>query len=427
MSFISAFKRAFGFGADESIYDRDENIAEDDDVQVHNGDDSRGSDIVTHIPDAPIASAEMKAKIFEDVVAVFNQALPDFLSKSVDPAVQQRLLVESIDKSVDRYLDSLLIQANNYAEAKLRSTVEASKRDAEQLRNEMQQLEQQRSSIREQQLSADRRRRAMADRVTDLESQVQRLEAEREQFELENKSLLNKLKVADIQPGVVDEMSKEIEELKARLAQNVPAEVSETVVKEYEDKIAELNRLADERQAELTQKIEDLNQQAELTQAMYNDMQKDYAEEKEARQLADAELAKAQALLAEVDNMQQQFAQVEEVIRKRDERIEKLKTSNKRLREELAMVKEQLSAAESPNLFGYAESSERAERRAEKVIDTVATEIAAIEDDFECPDWFVSEPDPNVAPLRSSDTEFGYTEPPRKPHKPDSEAQLSLF
>ena len=51
----------------------------------------------------------------------------------------------------------------------------------------------------------------MADRVTDLEAQVERLEAEREQYELENKSLLNKLKVADIQPGVVDEMSKEIE------------------------------------------------------------------------------------------------------------------------------------------------------------------------------------------------------------------------
>lgn len=428
MSFISALKRVFGFGADESLYDRDDNIAEDDDVQVHNGNDSRDSDIVADMPDVPVASAEMKAKIFEDVVAVFNQALPDFLSKSVDPAAQQRILVESIDKSVDSYLDSLMIQANNYAEAKLRSTLEASKRDAEHLRTEMQQLEQQRTSIREQQLSSDRRRRAMADRVTDLESQVQRLEAEREQFELENKSLLNKLKVADIQPGVVDEMSKEIEELKAQLAQNVPAEVvPESVVKEYEDKIAELNRKADERQAELTRNIEDLRQQAELTQAMYNDMQKDYAEEKEAHQAAEAELEKARTLLGEVDAMQQQFAQVEELIQKRDERIEKLKASNKRLRYELAAVKEQLAAAEGPNLFGYAESSERADLRAEKMKDTVATEIAAIEDDFECPDWFVAEPAPDVAPLRSTDTEFGYTEPPRKPHKPDSDAQLSLF
>lgn len=427
MSFISGLKRAFGFGADEPLYDRDENISDDEDVQVHSGDEPRDTAAASPMPDAPVASAEMKARIFEEVVAVFNQALPDFLSKSVDPAAQQRVLAESIDKSVDSYLDSLLIQANKYAEAKLRASVEASKRDAEQLRNEMHQLEQQRSSIREQQLSADRRRRAMADRVTDLESQVQRLEAEREQFELENKSLLNKLKVADIQPGVVDEMSKEIEDLKARLAQNVPAEVTETVVKEYEEKIAEITRQAEDSRAELTQNVEDLKQQAELMQAMYNDMQKDYAEEKEARQTAETELAKARALLDEVDAMQQQFAQVEDVIRKRDERIEKLKASNKRLRDEVAAVKEQLAAAETPNLFGYEESSERAERRAEKMIDTVATEIAAIEDDFECPDWFVSEPDPNAAPLRPADSEFGYVEPPRKPHKPDSEAQLSLF
>lgn len=426
MSFISAFKRAFGFGDDDTIYERDENIS-DDDVQIHTGNDSHATETPVNMPAAPVASAEMKARIFEGVVAVFNQALPDFLGKSVDPAAQQRILAESIDKSVDAYLDSLLIESHKYAEAKLRQSVEASRRDAEQLRSEMQHLEQQRSSIREQQLSADRRRRAMADRVTDLEAQVQRLEAEREQFELENKSLLNKLKVADIQPGVVDEMSKEIEELKARLAQNAPAEVPEAMVKEYEDKIAEINRQAEETRAELTQNVSDLKQQAELMQAMYNDMQKDYAQEKEARETAETELAKARTLLEEVDNMQRQFAQVEEVIRKRDERIEKLKTSNKRLRDELSVVKEQLAAAESPNLFGYEEASGRAERRAENMIDSVATEMAAIEDDFECPDWFVSEPGPNVAPLRSADNEFGYSEPPRKPHKPDSDAQLSLF
>lgn len=425
MSFISAFKRAFGFGGDESLYDSDENISED--VQIHTGNGSYEADLKVDLPDAPVVSAEMKAKIFEDVVAVFNKALPDFLSKSVDPVTQRRILAESIDKSVDNYLDNLLIKANEYAEAKLRASVEASKRDADQLRSEMVQLEQQRSSIREQQLSADRRRRAMADRVSDLESQVQRLEAEREQFELENKSLLNKLKVADIQPGVVDEMSKEIEELKARLAQNIPSEISETLVSEYEGKIAEINRQAEENRAELTQNINDLKQQAELMQAMYNDMQKDYAQEKEARQTAESELAKARVLLEEVDAMQQQFARVEEVIRKRDERIDKLKASNKRLREEVSAVKEQLASAEGPNLFAYDESSGRAERRAEKMIDSVATEIAAIEDDFECPDWFVSEPDPNVTPLRSAESEFGYSEPPRKPHKPDSDAQLSLF
>lgn len=423
MSFASAFKRIFGLDSD----DYSENIdttAEDADVQVHTGADS-GSDEPDDTP-VPTVSAEMKAKIYEGAVAIFNQALPDFLSRSVDPQAQQRLLTESIDKSVDQYLDNLMKQAEQYAEAKLRASVEASKRDAEQLRAEMQQLEQQRTSIREQQLSADRRRRAMADRVTDLEGQVERLEAEREQFELENKSLLNKLKVADIQPGVVDEMSKEIEELKQRLAQGESA-TDTAAAEEYERRIAEAAQAAEKEKAALQQTIDDLKQQAELSQGMYNDLQQQLSAEREAHQTDSDELAQARKLLEEVNEMQAQFAQVETIIRKRDERIEKLKASNKRLRDEVTAVKEQLAAVEGPNLFGYAEASAQAEAHADEEIKKVASEIAAIEDDFECPDWFVAEPGPNTASLRTDDSEFGYTEPPRKPHKPDSDAQLSLF
>lgn len=423
MSFASAFKRIFGLDSD----DYSENIdttAEDADVQVHTGADS-GSDESDDTP-VPTVSAEMKAKIYEGAVAIFNQALPDFLSRSVDPQAQQRLLAGSIDKSVDQYLDNLMKQAEQYAEAKLRASVEASKRDAEQLRAEMQQLEQQRTSIREQQLSADRRRRAMADRVTDLEGQVERLEAEREQFELENKSLLNKLKVADIQPGVVDEMSKEIEELKQRLTQGESA-TDTAAAEEYERRIAEAAQAAEKEKAALQQTIDDLKQQAELSQGMYNDLQQQLSAEREAHKTDSDELAQARKLLEEVNEMQAQFAQVETIIRKRDERIEKLKASNKRLRDEVTAVKEQLAAVEGPNLFGYAEASAQAEAHADEEIKKVASEIAAIEDDFECPDWFVAEPGPNTASLRTDDSEFGYTEPPRKPHKPDSDAQLSLF
>ena len=45
------------------------------------------------------------------------------------------------------------------------------------------------------------------------------------------------------------------------------------------------------------------------------------------------------------------------------------------------------------------------------------------------PDWFVSEPPPGeVTPAASSPTlQFGYQEPPRKPRKPENDAQLSLF
>ena len=40
-------------------------------------------------------------------------------------------------------------------------------------------------------------------------------------------------------------------------------------------------------------------------------------------------------------------------------------------------------------------------------------DLGQIEDEFECPDWFVSEPPPGeVSPLLQSDVEFGYQERP---------------
>ncbi len=52
--------------------------------------------------------------------------------------------------------------------------------------------------------------------------------------------------------------------------------------------------------------------------------------------------------------------------------------------------------------------------------------MATLEDDFECPDWFVSQPAPGEGSLRTSEEPFGYTPPARK-HTPENDAQLSLF
>ena len=243
-------------------------------------------------------------------------------------------------------------------------------------------LEQQRVNLQESQLSADRRRRALDDRVRDLEGKLATLEAEREQYQLENKSLLNKLKVADIQPGVVDEMTREIERLKQALAENSPAQVEPQVVVDT----AKID--------ELTATITDMQEQHKMSQAMYNDLQDKY----------------------EFNAFREQLDKVEAVIRKRDERIEKLSATNRRLRDDNEALRKSLEerqAAEEPKVS--------------EVPAEVVSEMNAIEDDFECPDWFVADPGPGNTPLHTEDPNFGYQEPVRKPHKPESDAQLSLF
>lgn len=404
MSFISKLGRAFGLGSDN--FEDDNDITEVAEAPAETKPESviEPADVAVEELPRPEIDAAMKEHIFEGVVNVFNSALPDFLSRSVDPARQRQQLVDALDKSSEEYLDALLLQAEKYAEAKLKVAVDSSHREAEKLKTEMAHLEQQRVNLQESQLSADRRRRALDDRVRDLEGKLATLEAEREQYQLENKSLLNKLKVADIQPGVVDEMTREIERLKQALAENSPAQVEPQVVVDT----AKID--------ELTATITDMQEQHKMSQAMYNDLQDKYAEERRLRQETEEKLAKAQSVVDEFNAFREQLDKVEAVIRKRDERIEKLSATNRRLRDDNEALRKSLEerqAAEEPKVS--------------EVPAEVVSEMNAIEDDFECPDWFVADPGPGNTPLHTEDPNFGYQEPVRKPHKPESDAQLSLF
>ena len=314
-----------------------------------------------------------------------------------------------------------------YAEAKLKNAADTAHRESERLRTEMGQLEQQRTSLREQQLSAERRRRALADRVNDLEGQLASAEAEREQFDLERKSLLNKIKLADVQPAVIEDLQKEIERLKAGSAQSA-ADTAETEalkaeLEQLKSALAEANEAL-----EISRKaLDDQRQLAETSQAMYNDLQNQLVDERDARTKAEAEVAETRNIYESVVEMQKQMQMVEKVIQKRDERISRLKATNKKLKEELAGLKEQLS----DNAIGHRDGGlfdiipEEPEQGAETTPEEEAA-LAALEDDFECPDWFVSQPEPGEGSLRTSEESFGYTPPVRK-HTPENDAQLSLF
>ena len=247
--------------------------------------------------------------------------------------------------------------------------------------------------------------------MTDLEAQLAAADAEREQFDLEKKSLLNKIKLADIQPGVVEEMAREIESLKAARATEVP---NPEDIEKLKDEVANLQR-----------DLQQHKEQVELGQTMYNDLQNQLVAEREGRVKAEAEVADAKKIYESVVEMQEQMGMVEGLIRKRDERIAKLKASNKKLKDDISEIREELArnrVLADGGLFDLVDSEEEV-----KPTDEDEAAIAAIEEDFECPDWFVSEPSPGEPGLRAASEEpFGYTAPVRKP-APDNDAQLSLF
>ncbi|MDE6563885.1 MAG: hypothetical protein K2L92_03550 [Muribaculaceae bacterium] len=419
MSFFDSMRRFFGldneYNTDElndsdiSAETSDSNPQADENPQDSALTPDLNGDENAALPPRPAVDPDMRARIFDGVVAIFNQALPDFLSKSVDPARQSELISQSLDASLSEYLDNLSAETTRYVEATLKNAADSAKREADRLRRDMETLEQQRASIREQQLSAERRRRALADRVQDLEAQLASAEAEREQFDLEKKSMLNKIKLADVQPGIIEELQREIEKLKSEQGQPDNTELEKTQ--------AEL--------AEARAALEQQKEHAENSQSMYNDLQHQLVDEREARLKAEAELAEARKIFDTVIEMQKQMQMVEVMIQKRDDRIARLKSTNKKLKEEIAELKTRIADEEEHDggLFDLIQEEPEPE-----VVPSPEEEaaLANLEDDFECPDWFVSQPAPGEGSLRTSEEPFGYTPPARK-HTPENDAQLSLF
>ena len=433
MSFFDAFKRALGFGPDPDLIS-DSDTVDDPDVVAESADASEprkeAEDSSADTPAAPSVDPDIKARIFDGAVAVFNEALPSFLRDTVDAGAQSKKLAEALDKGLDEYLTNLMSVAEQYAEARLKGAADTARRDAEKLRADMQLIEQQRVSLREQQLSADRRRRALSDRVTDLEQQLANAEAEREQYELENRSLLNKLRVADVTGATVAEgavpavATAELKEARTALAEaKSAAEQAEATAGEFRRNAEESMRRAEAAEKELA----DARNREEMTLAMYNDLQNTLVGEKAERRRLEESLAEAKTIVDSVAQLQLQMGQVEELIRKRAEPQKKLKRTNKRLREQLAEKEKALEAVHRADrgLFNIDAEADEAVVRHTAV---KSEDLGQIEDEFECPDWFVSEPPPGeVSPLLQSDVEFGYQEPPRKPRKPENDAQLSLF
>lgn len=472
MSFFSSLKHAFGFGdAPYAEYENDTLL--DDAADSANAPAESSAETATEAAGTadstmPEFDPQAREKIFDGVIEVFNASMPEFLRKSLDAEKQREYLFSVMDQSLKDYLGGLMVHAQTYAESQMRRRSDATSAEMDRLRDQTKRLEQQRTSIKEQQLSSDRQRRALSERVKDLEGQVASLEAEREQFQLENMSLLNKIKLSDVQPGVIDELNSEVERLRRELAAaKEGAPVASAPAPADTEKIEALER---DNQT-LRQSLDLQKEQHKTSQTMINDLQHELVAERKAREEAAAEVEEARKLIAEIETLQKQMEAVGELIAKRDAKISKLRASNKDLRRRLTAAENAAQAANrsaslaqmtmeidagEPNLFSVEEPAPEAYGTAQEsspenlVTDTPAEYTSAapadapvreaemlttepfspddLDDDFEAADWFVSVP-PRGTTLRSEigESDFGYHEPPKKNPKKENDAQLSLF
>lgn len=296
----------------------------------------------------------LTADIFTAVVNLINESLPPFLKENLDVEAQKQYIYNSLDSSLKQRLSMAENDAARRAEARYSSEHSSLLSEIESLKNKNREFEQKSAGIRQQQLSADRQKRALSDRVHDLESQIASLEAEREQYDLENKSLLNKIKVAGVVEGDSERLKAEIENLRRQLKDTASASGD-----------AGNESLASENAA-LKEALDILKAKQDMADAMVDDMRKKTAtlrEELEAKEKTLEEVSKkaeeADKLRDEFAAVEQQMSLIEEVIAKRDKKIEAQKLAIASLEEEAASLRDTIVR----NLAIQAENEETMRRR----------------------------------------------------------------
>lgn len=218
MAFFNSFKRAFGFSSEDEEYFDDSNEMTDEAINPFNPEPVE--------PDKPLKETddtgdkiELPMEIFDGVIAIFNQSLPDFVKQCVDVDAQRKYIYNTLDESLKTYLNNVAADARKRGGMQWENERQKLQSELAQLREQSKSLETSKNEWKQQQLSLDRQKRALSDRIRDLENQVASLEAEKEQYELETKSLVNKIKVAGVHENDMIAMREELDEMRRRLAE----------------------------------------------------------------------------------------------------------------------------------------------------------------------------------------------------------------
>lgn len=441
MSIFNNIKRSLGFGSDVND--------PDDDLLADSVDSNESDSFATPAPiPAPtvtvrhtaVVDTTMVDRIFDHVVATFNEALPGFLSHSVDAEAQSKKLYDSLDSSIKEYLKNVAESAKRNCEEQWAEEQAVLRNEMECLRSKTKEIEQQRFDIKQQQLSADRQRRALNDRVHDLESQLAAFDAEREQLDLENKSLLNKLKVMSVHESDIDDLRAELEHARVELLnlrnQSVAGEsapdsgVDKAVLEELNARIDSLS----EENTRLNAALENAAEKDRIATEMLNGLQSKASSARNELAQKESEIAElkeklddARVFKDEIDRINSQMTLVEQAIEKRDRKISRLKTECEELRKQNEGLQKHLAEIEGKDVVAQPnfDVSPDEDARSPKISDS---DLAAIEESFDSNEWMSSEP-AETPSMRAgiTDADFGYQPPVRKNSRHDNDAQLSLF
>lgn len=486
MSILSSFKKALGF-PDEF----DEEIEEIETFGPVRPIKSVGADpkksvapevrtvetpaAVGHGAEAYAASEEaagIAPRVFDAVIELFNAAQPEFVRDCLNVESQRKYILDHISEAVRTDLQRLMADARAHGEKMWQDEKRKMADDVEKLKSEYHSLKQQREEFKSQQLSAARQKRALSERVHDLESQVNALEAEREQYQLENRSMLNKLRAANVRAASDGDDSEA--ELQRLISENLElqdkvkeiqqeagswAEREKKFKMRLDEKTAEIERLKRQVEAssdatEQDATLREIQMQVEKFEEVKKKKDRKINELTSAVRKSDEEIAALRKRLIEAENNAARLTEETKAMRQDAElRSRENKAEQEALQDEVKRLTEMINASEQQRPRQPGRRKERNNRRrqgqesgtspeepvrsgAEPDPETTevtsgkdaeqTVRISAIDELMDSTDWFIA---PEPMPVKKDpevEEDFGYKEPVRKPLA-DDDKQLSLF
>lgn len=440
MSFLSSVKKALGF-PDE--YDEtDDNADDEDDAAPEQPKASParpalkvspvapGNDSAGHAPGSSTAPSIPAGEVFDAIIELFNSTQPDFVKQCLDTEAQRAYIMEHISDSLKARFEAESEAARRQGEMKWQAERAKMTDDLEKIKSEYHSLKQQREEFESARLSASRQKRALNDRIRDLESQVINLQAEKEQYQLENRSMLNKLRVAGVRANADPDAEAELQRLTSEnlaLQDKAAAGASEI------EKLQARNRELTETNDALTKTNDELTARLEESQALeMTDEQKATIEEIEARITRFDEIKKKKdRKITELSEQLKTLRSDNETIKSERDRIEA------DLRAEIKRLTALINAGDRPE--PRTRSDRKSNKNRQKSVDKKApaarpdtddeqhaVKISAIDELMESTDWFTA---PEPIPLKKDpevEESFGYKEPVKKTSR-DEDKQLSLW
>lgn len=379
MSFVKTLKRAFGFSDSEMeeeelegidarvtpLRDRCDKNASQMREEQPAAQATEKTDADNDTPDRAAAASADPATIsavvensvtpdaiFESVVRIFNESLPDFLHSSVDEKSQREYLYRALDTSMKEYIENLTERAGKDCSQRFENERRSMQMEMDELRKKVQKEESDSSESKKLQLSAERQKRALNERLHELEKQLATLQAENEQYVLENKSLMNKLRVSALTGGSSD-----------------GGDADAAVVEKLEELTRDIDTLKEElsAQKELTAKAEreakenlmalDMNRRK-----LASSMETWQSESTEKDELLAAARAHADKLASEVEKLREALEQAKVKDEFGGAMINELQTKAVEARDDAEQARNELIALRSENTRLEAERASLSEK-----------------------------------------------------------------